>query len=413
MFRTAKRPLTLLGGLILCISLPINALTLEEALRLAQQNAPELEASALAQLAAREERSGAGRLPDPRLSFGLENLPVQGDQPGSLSTSDMTMQVIALSQEVPNRNRRRADSMRAAALLDLADAERSLVQLAVRSAAASGWLRLHQAERELALLEELYEHNRLLDLTVRARLAAGVGPVADRPRAALELARLDERREALTARLEQARAELRRWTGPLDGQQGTSGGWPVWEIAPKDYLSRLDTQPELAIFAPLGQERQASLALAEADRRPDWSWSLAYQRRAAGLDDMMSVQVSVGLPIFPGQRQNPRIAARQADLASLHGERESTRRRLVAELESAVADVARLESAVHRMTTTLLPLAAERSDLSLADYRAGRGSLDEVIGARQAHTELHIERIALEAELADLRTRLHLTFGEH
>lgn len=231
-------------------------------------------------------------------------------------------------------------------------------------------------------------------------------------RPALERARIDERREALEAQRERARAELRRWAGP-DLEQATTGGWPTWDAEPADYLSRLEDQPELALFAPLELERKASLALAEADRRPDWSWGLAYQRRAAGLDDMVSVQVSVGLPVFPGHRQNPRIAARQAELVSVESEREITRRRLVAELESAAADITRLESAIRRTSSVLLPLAAQRSDLSLADYRAGRGSLDEVISARQAHTELHIERIALEAELADLRTRLHLTFGEH
>lgn len=403
------------GALYLCMALSVPmqaaALTFEEALITAEQLSPGLQAQALSTRASREDSLAAGKLPDPRLVLGVQNLPVQGDDRGQLNADGMTMQMVGLMQEVPNRSRRAAEVAMAEAVTERSEAEFRLKRQEVRLAAAEAWLQVYKLEQQLKQFEPLYEQNKVLDATIDARIRAGQGVLADKPVAALERLMLDDRREQLLSELAQARAELRSWLGD-EAAQPTDGPWPEWSIDPDRYRALLADQPELAMYRPLGRERQVSVALAAADKRPDWSWELAYQRRAAGLDDMVSVQVSVGLPVFPGSRQNRRLAAREMELSGLEYEREVMHRQLISELESSLAEHNRSARSLERIRQSQLPLAAERAELAFADYRGGRGTLDALVAARTQHIEARLDEIERTTALAISSARLQLRFGE-
>ncbi len=115
-----------LAALISLLStLPAQAtpLSLEEALQLAERNAPILQARQEQMTAARHAVIPAGELPDPRLNLGVQNLPVDGSDRWSMNRDFMTMQVVGLSQEVPNRDKREARVETARASVERADAE--------------------------------------------------------------------------------------------------------------------------------------------------------------------------------------------------------------------------------------------------------------------------------------------------
>lgn len=90
------------------LSAQANSLTLDDALQLAERNAPSLQARQEQASAARHSVVPAGELPDPRLNLGVQNLPVDGSDRWSTNRDFMTMQVVGLSQEVPNRDKRKA-----------------------------------------------------------------------------------------------------------------------------------------------------------------------------------------------------------------------------------------------------------------------------------------------------------------
>lgn len=79
-----------------------------EALDLAEQHSPRITAQRLQIDAASSSQKSAGTLPDPKLSVGIENFPVSGMDRFSLTRESMTMQRLALMQEVPNRAKRDA-----------------------------------------------------------------------------------------------------------------------------------------------------------------------------------------------------------------------------------------------------------------------------------------------------------------
>lgn len=386
------------------------SLSLDDALQLAERNAPSLQARQEQVSAARHSVVPAGELPDPQLNLGLQNLPIEGSDRWSTNRDFMTMQVVGLSQEVPNRDKRKARVDTARAMVDRADAEAVFERLKVRAATAQAWVAAYTVQRKLQQFEDFYKENRLLASAVRARLAGGGGSSADALAPNQEVAQLDEQKDLLMSQATQARAALKRWVGQdVDAQ---APAFPQWPVNAPEYLHTLHAHPELAAYGAKTREAEAQVHQAVAEKKSDWGWQLDYQRRGPDFSNMVSVQVSFQLPLFTGSRQDPMIAARQAEVRQLEDEQEAALREHTAQLETDLAEYQRLQRAVTRSRETLLPLAEDRVRLALADYRAGKSTLSEVLAARRQRVDARLQNIDLQGQLAATAARLHFAYGE-
>jgi cobalt-zinc-cadmium efflux system outer membrane protein len=113
---------------------PVGAesLSFDAALRIATQSSPDIAAQGASVDAARAAAVAAGRLPDPKLAVGIENLPVTGAEKWSLTRDFMTMRKVGVMQDLPNRARRQAQEAGAEAGVAKAEAERRLSIITVR-----------------------------------------------------------------------------------------------------------------------------------------------------------------------------------------------------------------------------------------------------------------------------------------
>jgi cobalt-zinc-cadmium efflux system outer membrane protein len=386
-------------------------LTLDEALRLAENNAPSLAAQDAKIQAASSAAIPAGELPDPKLLAGVQNYPIGGPDRWSINDDFMTMQMVGVRQEMPNGDKRKARIEVANAAVDRAAAERRVARLNVRQSTAVAWINSYSVERKDALFQDLYKENRLLTDTVRARIAGGRAQPADAVTPRQEAARLAEQQDDLVLQRAQARAALKRWIGSAANDKPV-GSFPQWPVDSSSYAHKLQHHPELAAFAPMTREAQAKVREAESEKKSDWSWELDYQHRDRQFGDMVSVQLSWDLPLFPDSRQNPKIAAKQAELSQLEAEREALSREHTQQLENELADYERLNRAVSRNQESLLPLAREKVELSMASYRAGTGDLNAVVAARRELIEARLKQIDVEEQRALTSARLYFAYGE-
>ena len=388
-----------------------SGLTLEQALRLAENTAPALTAQDANIQAASSAAIPAGELPDPKLIVGLQNYPVGGPDRGSLNRDSMTMQMVGVRQDMLNSNKRKARIDVANAQVERAVAERQVTRLDVRQATALAWISSYSVERKNALFQDFYKENRLLSDTVRAAIAGGRAQPADAVTPRQEAVQLAEQQDELLLQRARARSALKRWIGPAANDQ-LVGRLPQWPVEAAGYSHNLQHHPELAAFAPMTREAQARLHEAQAQKQPDWSWELDYQHRDRQFGDMVSVQFSWDLPLFPGTRQNPNIAAREAQLNQLDAEREALAREHTQQLEEELADYQRLDRAVQRNQQSLLPLAREKVELSMASYRAGKGDLSAVVSARRELIEARLKQVDVEEQRALTNARLYFAYGE-
>jgi outer membrane protein TolC len=387
------------------------ALTLDEALRLAENNAPSLAAQDAKIQAASNAAIPAGELPDPKLLLGVQNYPIGGPDRWSIDQDFMTMQMVGVKQEMPNSDKRKARIEVANAAVDRAAAQRNVERLNVRQSTALAWISSYSIERKEALFKDFYTENRLLADSVRAQIAGGRAQPVDAVTPKQEAAQLAEQEDDLVLQRAQARAALKRWIGAAASDTPV-GNLPEWPVDSSSYSHKLHNHPELAAFAPMTREAQAKVREAESEKQSDWSWELDYQHRDRQFGDMVSVQLSWDLPLFPGSRQNPKIAAKQAELNQLEAEREALSREHTQQLENELADYERLNRAVHRNQESLLPLAKEKVELSMASYRAGKGDLNLVVAARRELIEARLKQIDVEEQRALISARLYFSYGE-
>lgn len=402
---------TALAVLLVGLSPFSHALTFEEALRLAQAQAPQIKVGDENVAAAKSTRVSAGELPDPKIALGVDNLPIEGVDRYSVTRDFMTMRRIGLMQEFPNSGKREARVAAAQSQVTLAETQARIARLTVQREAAVAWIARESVERQLARTDALLEENRLLAAAVRAQLAGGTVMATEIVAPQQEAAMIEERRDELRARRAQAIASLRRWIGaaadaPL---QGTA---PDWAIARDTLEHRLHQHPELVAFDSKERVLDAEIAEAQAEKKPDWALELAYQQRGPQYGDMVSLQVSFDLPLFPGSRQDPKIAAKRAERAGLDAEREMALREHAAMLETDFAEHQRLANAVRRQREILLPLADEKVGLALAAWRGGKGSLTDLIAARRERIDAELKAIALEGERLQVAARLHYAYGD-
>ncbi|WP_047304363.1 TolC family protein [Pseudomonas fluorescens] len=387
------------------------ALTLDEALQLAENNAPSLTAQDAKIQAASSAAIPAGELPDPKLLLGVQNYPIGGPDRWSIDQDFMTMRMVGVSQEMPSSAKRKARIEVADAAIERAAAERRVERLKVRQATALAWINSYSVERKDTLFQDLYKENRLLADTVRAQIAGCRAQPADAVTPKQEAAQLEEQQDDLIRQRAQARAALKRWIGPAANDKPV-GSLPEWPVEASDYSHKLQHHPELAAFAPMTREAQAKVREAEAEKQSDWSWEVDYQNRGRQFGDMVSVQFSWDLPLFPDSRQNPKIAAKHAELNQLEAEREALSRKRTQQLEDELADYERLNRAVRRTQDSLLPLAKEKVELSMASYRAGKGDLNSVVAARRELIEARLKQIDVEEQRALTSARLYFAYGE-
>ncbi|MDB5466463.1 MAG: transporter [Phenylobacterium sp.] len=384
-------------------------LTYPGALLKAQTTAPVLQARTLQAEAARAAARPAAALPDPKLALGLDNFPISGPPAGRFGADEMTAARVGVMQDVPNREKRRARGERAAADVGAAVAAGTVDARQVRVQTAVAWLDLYYGQQRLRALDDLLKS--LAPLYAAA--PSGVTSGAARPGQALEpdqlRAELEDRRSELAAAIAKARAQLARWT-TIPAPEA-AGQPPSLTVDPSALRQAIDSHPRLAAMNAATSQAEADVKLARAEKRPDWGWEVAYQRRDRMFGDMVSAGVTVQLPLFAKSRQDPRIAAKVASAAAVRAEREAARRELQADLEAALADHAMHHDQFLRARDTLLPLAKRRAELETASYGAGRASLADVVQAFHGLANAQLTFLDREAQTDIDAARITLTYG--
>jgi outer membrane protein, heavy metal efflux system len=385
-------------------------LSFDAALQIATRSSPDIAVETAGVDAARSASIAAGRLPDPKLAVGIENLPVTGAEQWSLTRDFMTMRKIGVMQDVPNGAKRAARAAVADAAIGRAEAERRVRILTVRRDTAIAWLDRYFLERRSALLDELESENQLFTQAVQAQFAAGRGMPADVIEPKREAAEIADRRDELAGEIAKSKGVLTRWVGAAAGEE--LAGEPPQLILDSAHLrEHVHEHPDLAVFVPMTQMAQAEVHEAEATKRPDWGVELAYGRRGPAFSDMVSVQFTLDLPLFARTRQDPQIQAKREELTRVETERDAMLRDHTQELEGALAEYDVVSRQLGRLRDAHLPLAQQKVEFQSASYRAGKADLSAVLAARRELIDQRSREIELESRHAAAAAKIYYFYG--
>ncbi|WP_321899817.1 TolC family protein [Burkholderia cepacia] len=380
--------------------------TLDAALQSATDHSASMQAAQASVRASSEAAVKAGQLPDPMLKAGIDNLPVNGGQRFTVGQDFMTMRRIGIEQEWVSGDKRR---LRSALANEQLGRERAgyLAQLAsVRQQTATAWLNAVYAKQALALQQALLDHmNHEFDAT-KASYRGAKASAADVVQARAMLAQTQDQWLKARQVYQTALIALSRWTAvPASDVTGTPP-------APESFVSSLPpdelrvSQPALIVAADDIAVAEADTAVANSERRPNWTWEVAYQQRGGAYSNMVSVGVTIPLPLNRRNRQN-RDVAEKAELATkARLMYEDTLRQVQADIRTQSETLASGRERIANLSASLLPAADQRVQLANAAYRAGTGSLADTFAARRAQLDAQLQVLDLRRDVSQTWAQL-------
>lgn len=373
-------------------------LSLTEALAIADRESSLLAAQRSAISAAEETTASARELPDPKLKLGIDNLPADGPDRYSLTRDFMTMRKIGVAQEFVRGEKREIKGRRAENELYREQALLGDARAALRRDVALPWLERYFAERMAAVVDEQYAETDLQRETLQAGLRAGKAQPADLLALQVNLQSLLDRRAEYRRQAARATAMLSRWLGADSARPLAALPDRLLAAQHRDVVTHAENHPHLQTLERQIDVARNDAALARAANKPDWGLEVAYAQRGPQYSNMLSVQVSIDLPLFQANRQDRSVAAKMAQVEQARALKEDALRQHLAEAQAIWADWAAASARLQRFDDTLLPLARERAQLALAAYRGGQGPLAATLEARRVEIELRLQQLQLAAE---------------
>ena len=377
-----------------------DVLSLSEAVALVSEDQPQLAALASQEQAALEAARAEKELPDPKLAFGIENLPATGDDAFRFGRDDMTMVTVGVMQDVVTRAKREAASARMSAEAARLSAERMLNARTIQREVALAWIDAFEAQQRAATLRRLTAEMTAEREVSAAQISSGTSRASQA--LALDMELSSTRDQLILAERDEARARaaLSRWIGEAALR-------PLPDALPHELSAKLDlvaatheidSHPALQSSGHAIEAALRDVDRARAERRPDWGWQLMYGQRQDDRSDMVSFQVTVGLPWNRADRQDRRIAEKLAEASAMRSDLSDRRRMLVAELISIRADLTASAERLAEHEKQRIPNARARLETSQAAYAGGNGSLVDVWQARRAWIEVSLHHQMILAD---------------
>jgi outer membrane protein TolC len=383
------------------------ALTLESALRLAQDRSRQLVAQDYAASAAREMAIAAGQLPDPTLTAGINNMPINGADRFSLTRDFMTMRSVGVMQQFTRSAKREARAARFDREAEAAEAGRGLALANLQRDTALAWLDRYYQERMREILVAQRDEARLQIDAADAAYRGGRGSQADVFSARAAVAQIEDRIAQADRQVATAKSRLARWVGDAVSQPLSAA--PNMDAFRVDW-SRVEDHvmhhPQIEVMVRQEQVARAEAEIAQANKGTDWSAELMYSQRGPAYSNMISINFSIPWQLDRKNRQDRELSAKLALIDQMQAQREELTREHVADARTWWQQWQNSRDRLARYDNSIIPLSIERTRAALAAYRGGGAPLSAVLEARRMEIDTRVERVRLEMETAGLWAQL-------
>lgn len=395
----------------------LSTLTLAEAEQFALQVDPVI-AQFEAQSSAMSERAVAeGQLPDPELSLGLAEVPLNNFDLGEHEDTEVRL---GLSQAFPPGHTRRFRMERMEAMADAEKARAMAQRLLVLREVRNVYVTLYFEQRALTVLElnrDLFAE--MVDITER-EYAQGRDNQHDILRAQLELSLVEDRIEQTRGEIGIARAELSKWIGaehgvrPLDGDEPSLPA-PASLEALRALLPR---NPLLAVDDAMIDAARKSIEISEEQYKPQWMIDFMLTENTASAYDLRTgpdfagVFLKMSLPIFTAKRQDRQIAASRLEATAAQFGRADRLRELALQAEAEYANLDRLDRRLELYRVRATAEADQAQEATFSAYQNDLADFETLVRARALALETELELIRVRAASQKSRANLLFLSGE-
>jgi len=390
-------------------------LTLIEAQRIAVDRSQQLVAQEALTAAAKEQAVAAGQLPDPVLKLGIDNLPADGADRGSLTRDFMTMRRIGVMQEITRSEKRQLRSERFERDAQRAQALRQLTLANLQRDTALAWLDRYYTQAMRELVQQQLEETRLQIQAADIAFRAGRGSQSDVFAARSAVIQLEDRVSQIGRQSRNASLMLARWVGTTDADRPLSGS-PPWQTTSLQIgvsSERIKQHPDLLAISAEIDTVETDARLAQANKQADWSVEASYAQRGPTYSNMISIGVSIPLQWDQKNRQNRELAAKLALVDEAKARYEEALRNHEAEVRGWLNDWQTGKDRLARYRNELIPTARQRTEAALTSYRTGKSDVAVALTARRDELDTRMQALTLEMDTARSWAQLNFLIPEH
>ena len=391
--------MTLLTGMMLVVAFSVKAeelLSLAETIQLATQNQPLLQSLDDAAASSREASIAEAQLPDPKIKFGVTNLPVTNSNALRLDREDMTMVNVGFAQNMTPLKKREVASNRQLAVADQFATEQVATARSIERDAALAWLDVYEAQRKTELYQRLIDNMIAERKVLAASISSGNAKTSDVLGVDTNISITKEKRIFALRDERKARAALARWIGK-SASRPISTELPAMtnKLNHDTTQQKIERHPLLKNAFQSEKVAQYAVASAQANLERSWGWEVGYGKRFNGHSDMISFQISIDLQLDRVNRQDRRTAEKLVLVERVRKLTEDRRRQLSSELESAMADAEAAEALENESRTQLIPNAQAKLSIAQAGYKSGMQTIADVWQARRSVIDIELDRLSI------------------
>lgn len=354
-------------------------LTLPQALQRALAANPRLTVAERDVGIATGQRIQAGALPNPELSYEIDNAYGTGPYRGTRS-AESTLQ---LSQLVEFGPKREARISAATAEVDVARWQREAERLEVISETAIAFINVLSDQRRVQILDAQIISLELLVPLLQRRVDAGASSPAEiaRAKVAADLVRVE--RERVKTALAMSRRELAALMGvtnpdfgPVVGNLSQTGTPPAYPAV----IRSLEGHPQLIRWTAVRAQRKAELLAARLRPVPDVRVGVGWRHFRDTGDNAVRLGLSMDLPVF--DRNQGTIISAQETLARTEAERLINKTLLTVLLGRAYDTIMGSLQELTLLRNSVMPNARSAVEGIESGYSQGRFTLLEVLDAQ-------------------------------
>ncbi|MBE0543955.1 MAG: TolC family protein [Verrucomicrobia bacterium] len=367
---------------------PVEKLTLEQALEMAERRQPQLaEARALVEAAAGRAQQ-AGAFPNPEAIVGAQQIPFESD------SSNQREYVAGIAQPIPLGGRLRRS--REAELLDREVRVRGLevIRRDLRKRVHSAFATALYQETAFQMQSQIAQSVEKVTATTKARVVAGDAVPEELARMEMEFARArvevqrsqslrEQAMLGLAAAIGDSRLSVKSLAGSLD---------TTFEIPTLESLAaNLSAQPEFALADASLRASNARIDLAKAERIPDVKVEALYHRLEATKENTFDIGISIPLPLF--NRNQGKLREARAEAAAAEARSRMTENELNLRLRESYAQLRSALAASRALQTEILPRAESILKAAESRYAAGDTSLADVLPVRRDWAAIQLSHL--------------------
>ncbi|HEB70504.1 MAG TPA: TolC family protein [Desulfobulbus sp.] len=368
-------------------------LSLDDAVAVAMEKNPSLAAIQARYEAMAAIPSQQSSLPDPILSFGAVNIPLDTF---NLDQENMTQMQVGISQKFPFPGKlglkEKSAAFEAEAVLEqVGEARLDLVKKT-----RTTWWDIFYLQKSLKIVRSNQDLLRATVAAARTKYEVGKGLQQDVLLAQVELSRLLDREIFVANAIDKKKAVL----AALLDRPADAGCFEIPEkhvdlelpkILPMTTLQTvsLTSRPGLLALEKKTDATKSRIELARKDYYPDFTVGAAYGYRQDTPDgrdrsDFASIRLSINLPIWTGTKQDKAVAQRTSESLEAEHKVRDYRNRVLADIASEFAEFSNTSRQSELYRTSLIPQAEQTAAAMLKGYQVNKVDFLNVVRAQLA-----------------------------